>query len=127
MGWIKSSLGQKKRHSGEINLLLVNLLNSAGIETYPVLAAERDYGKVDTTYPYLDRFNKVIAFAIADNKQYVLDATQENCPAGLTPYSLLNTTGFLVDKKKFNLIKIAPGNRTYKNVITVTGTWMQKD
>lgn len=113
---------RKKGTSSEINLLLVNLLNSAGIETYPVLAAERDYGKVDTTFPFLDRFNKVIAFAIADNKQYVLDATQENCPAGLTPYPLLNTTGFLVDKKKFNLIKIAPGNRTYKNVITITGT-----
>jgi len=113
---------RKKGTSGEINLLLVNLLNSVGIETYPVLAAERDYGKVDTTYPFLDRFNKVIAFAVADNKQYVLDATQENCPAGLTPYSLLNTTGFLVDKKKFNLIKIAPGTRTYKNVITIAGT-----
>ncbi len=113
---------RKKGTSSEINLLLVNLLNSAGIETYPVLAAERDYGKVDTTYPFLDRFNKVIALAVADNKQFVLDATQENCPAGLTPYSLLNTTGFLVDKKKFNLIKIAPGNRTYKNVITIAGT-----
>ena len=119
---LKAVWDRKKGTSSEINLLLVNLLNSAGIETYPVLAAEREYGKVDTTYPFLDKFNKVIAFAIADNKQYVLDATQENCPAGLTPYSLLNTTGFLVDKKKFNLIKIAPGNRSYKNVITVSGT-----
>jgi len=116
---LKAVWDRKKGSSGEINLLLTNLLNTAGIETYPVLVAERDFGKIDTTYPFLDRFNKTIAFAIADGKQYLLDASQENCPAGLTPYPLLNTTGFLVDKKKFNLIKIAPGNKAYRNVITI--------
>ena len=116
---LKAVWDKKKGAAGEINLLLVNLLNSAGIETYPVLAAERDFGRVDTAYPFLDRFNKTIAFAIADGKQYILDATQQNCPAGLTPYPLLNTTAFLVDKKKFNLLKIAPGNRSYKNVVVV--------
>src|SRR5688572_1137905 len=110
---------RKKGAAGEINLLLVKRLNSAGIETYPLLAAERDFGKVDTTYPFLDRFNKTVAFAIADGKQYILDATQENCPAGLTPYPLLNTTAFLVDKKKYNLLKIAPGNKSSKNIIVV--------
>ena len=119
---LKAVWDRKKGGAGEINLLLVNLLNSAGIEAYPVLAAERDFGKVDTTYPFIDRFNKTVAFAIADGKQYVLDATQDNCPAGLTPYPLLNTIGFLVDKKKYNLIKIAPGIRSYRNIISIKGT-----
>lgn len=119
---LKTVWDRKKGSAGEINLLLVNLLKTAGIETYPVLAAERDFGKVDTTYPYIDRFNKTIAFAIADGKQFLLDATQENCPPGLTPYSLLNTTGFLVDKKNYNLIKIGTGNKAYRNLITVNAT-----
>ena len=123
---LKAVWDRKKGSAGEINLLLVNLLISAGIEAYPVLAAERDFGKVDTTYPYLDRFNKTVAFAIADGKQFLLDATQENCPVGLTPYPLLNTTAFLVDKKIYNLIKIAPGNKGYKNVIAVKGTMDEK-
>jgi len=118
---LKTVWERKKGSAGEINLLLVNLLKSAGIETFPVLAAERDFGKVDTIYPFVDRFNKTIAFAIADGKQYLLDATQENCPPGLTPYALLNTTGFLVDRKKYNLINISPGNKSYKNIIKVTG------
>src|SRR5688572_22424374 len=101
---LKAVVDRKKGSSGEMNLLLVNLLTFAGIEAYPVLAAERDYVKVDTTYPYIERFNKTVAFAIADGKQYVLDASQNNCPAGLTPYPLLGTTAFLVDKKKFKLI-----------------------
>jgi hypothetical protein len=119
---IKAVWDRKKGSAGEINLLLINLLNTAGIETYPVLAAERDFGKVDTTFPFIERFNKTIAFSIADGKQFLLDATQDNCPAGLTPYPILGTTGFLVDKKKFNLIKIAAGNKSYKNVISVNGT-----
>jgi hypothetical protein len=118
---IKAVWDRKKGSAGEINLLLVNLLITAGIETYPVLAAERDFGKVDTTFPYLERFNKTIAFSIADGKQFLLDATQDNCPAGLTPYPLLGTRGFIVDKKKFNLIKIASGNKSYKNKITISG------
>ena len=118
---IKAVWDRKKGSAGEINLLLVNLLATAGIETYPVLAAERDFGKVDPTFPYIERFNKTIAFSIIDGKQFLLDATQDNCPAGLIPYPILGTTGFIVDKKKFDLIEIASGNKSYKNNISVNG------
>ncbi len=119
---LKAVVDKKKGSAGEMNLLLVNLLTFAGIEAYPILAAERDYGKVDTTYPYFDRFNKTVALAIAEGKQYVLDASQYNCPLGLTPYPLLGTVAFIVDKKKFNLIRIAPGNKFFKNIITVNAS-----
>jgi len=118
---LKAVWERKKGSAGEINLLLINLLNSVHIEAYPVLAAERDFGKIDTAYPYIERFNKTVAFAIADGKQYILDATQENCPAGLTPFPLLGTKAFLVDKKMFNIIKISPGISYYKNVTTIKG------
>jgi hypothetical protein len=123
---LKAVWERKKGSAGEINLLLINLLNSAHIEVYPVLAAERDFGKIDTTYPYIERFNKTVAFAIADGRQYILDATQENCPAGLTPFPLLGTKGFLVDKKIFNIIKISPGASYYKNAVTIKGTMDKK-
>ena len=118
---VKAVWDRKKGTSGEMNLLLTNLLKSAGIEAYPILAAERDYGKIDSTYPFVDKFNKTVVLAIADSRQFVLDATQENCPLGLTPYPLLGTSAFLVDRKNFNLIRIAPGNRFYKNSITIKG------
>ena len=119
---LKAVWERKKGSAGEINLLLINLLNTAHIEVYPVLAAERDFGKIDTTYPYIERFNKTVAFAIADGRQYILDATQENCPAGLTPFPLLGTRAFLVDKKIFNIIKISSGSSSYKNAVTIRGT-----
>lgn len=119
---IKNIWDKKSGTNGELNLLLVNLLTTSGLETYPVLVAERNYGKIDTTYPFLDKFNKPVAFVIADGKQYLLDATQDYCPVGLTPYPILGTSAFLVDKKKFSIIKISPGNKSYKNVININGT-----
>ena len=38
---LRSVLDNKKGSAGEMNLLLVNLLRSNGIETYPVLVAGR--------------------------------------------------------------------------------------
>lgn len=118
---VKVVWDRKKGTSGELNLLLTNLLKSAGIEAYPILAAERDFGKIDSTFPFVDKFNKTVVLAVADSRQFVLDATQENCPLGLTPYPLLGTSAFLVDKKNFNLIRIGAGNRFYKNTITIKG------
>lgn len=119
---LKPVADRKKGTSGELNLLLVNLLTTVGIEAYPILAAERDFGKIDTTYPFADKFNKTVAFAIADNKQYILDASVDNAPPDLTPFQLLGTTAFLVDKKKFNLIHISPGNKFYKNIVSIEGS-----
>ena len=116
---VKTIWEKKRGTTGGINLLLINLLKSNGIEVYPLLVAERDFGKIDTTYPFLDRFNKVVAFAIADGQQYILDATEKNTPVGLTPFSLLNTIAFLVDKKGYKLLRIASANKTYKNRILI--------
>jgi hypothetical protein len=114
-------LEKKKGSPSEMNLLFINLLQAFGVETYPLLVAERGFGKVDTTFPYRNQFNKTVVFAIADGNQYILDASLENCPVGLTSYPLLGTTAFLVDKKKFTLLHIVSGKKYFKNIITING------
>lgn len=119
---------EKKRGSaGEINLLLVNLLRSYNIETYPLLVAERDFGKIDSTYPFLERFNKVVALARIGDQQFILDATQKNTAAGLTPYPLLNTLAFLVDKKDYKLLRISSASKSYRNRIMITAELSEKE
>lgn len=97
---VKSVLEKKKGNAGDINLLLVSLLRSAGLTAYPVLVAERDQGLIDTMYSYLGQFGKVVAMAVIDNKQYVLDGTDMDTPYFMIPADLVNTIGFVVDKKK---------------------------
>ena len=114
---LKNVWEKRTGSAGEINLLLVNLLQHFDIEAYPLLVAERDYGKVDTAYPFVDRFNKTCAYAVADGKTYILDASQKYNIAGLIPYPLLNTYAFLVDRKKFSLFKIRSRDEKYDNFI----------
>lgn len=97
---VKDVLEKKKGNSGDINLLLVSLLKSAGLEAYPLLVSERENGLIDTTYSYLDQFNKVVALVNCEGKQYVLDGTDLDTPFFMVPSDLLNTIGYLVDKKK---------------------------
>ncbi|MDP4265758.1 MAG: DUF3857 domain-containing protein [Bacteroidota bacterium] len=116
---LKNAWEKRSGTAGEINLILINLLQTFKIEVYPLLVAERDYGKVDTTYPFVDRFNKVAAYVRAGTKMFILDATKKFSPPGLIPFPLLNTIAFVVDKKYFRLIRILNNRDTYHNIITV--------
>jgi hypothetical protein len=112
--WEKSS-----GTSGEINLVLINLLQAFKLNAYPLLVAERDFGKVDPQIPLIDRFNKTVAYVVTDDNIYILDATQKFCPFGLTPYPLLNTYALVVNKKNDKLLDIGYNNATYNNNVTV--------
>lgn len=112
----------KKGNTAELNLILINLLKDENIEVYPLLLAERTYGKLDTTFPYLDQFNKLIAFAITDNRQFILDATEEYGSVDLVPYEYLNTKAFLLDLKKYQFITIASTAKSYNSNIVINGS-----
>ncbi|RYZ61700.1 MAG: DUF3857 domain-containing protein [Chitinophagaceae bacterium] len=117
----KSTLEKKKGNTGEINLLLVSLLRSAGVEAYPLLVSERRHGLVDTAYSFLDQFNSVVAIAYADGKQYVLDGTDKITPFFLVPSDLLNTIGFLIDKKKQGFVYFKNLPQKQREFIALTG------
>ena len=122
---VKDAWQTKSGNSGEINLLLINLLKEAGLETYPMLVSERFNGKVNKSYPFMDQFNSVFACVIISNKKYYLDATDKNIPAHITPSTILNTTAFVVNRKAGGLINITNDTLQYKeNIIadlTVAG------
>lgn len=92
-------MAKKSGTSGEINLILVNLLKEAGLEAYPMLVSERFHGKVNVAYPFIEQFNSVFACVIINNKKHYLDATDKAIAPHLTPSSILNTTAFLVNRK----------------------------
>jgi hypothetical protein len=116
---LKKIWDKRSGTNGEINLILLNLLESFSIESYPLLVAERNYGKVYPDIPLLDRFNKTVAYILADGKTFIADATQKNCPFGLTPYPLLNTFGLIVSKKTDKLITIGSKNEMYDTDINM--------
>lgn len=118
---VKNVWEKKTGNSGEINLILINLLKSAGLAVNPLLVSERDYGKIDTVYPFLSQFEKVVAYVTAGGQHYVLDGTDHETPSFIIPFDLLNTTGFIVDKKNASLIKLIDDTRKNLNTVTLIG------
>jgi hypothetical protein len=62
----KDFLKSKTGNCAEINLFLAGMLNSAGIDAYPVLLSTRMHGKLNKDYPLYNSFNYVIVQAIID-------------------------------------------------------------
>lgn len=118
---IKQAWSKKTGTSGEINLALVTLLRDAGIESYPLLVSERDHGKVNADYPFIDQFNTVYAYAIADGKKFYLDGTDRFTPSHIIPHSILNTTALVVNRKAGGLIQIKDEQFEYRDYVNVTG------
>jgi len=116
---IKKIWESRTGSAGEINLVLISLLQTFGIEASPLLIAERDFGKIDPAFPFIDRFNKTAAYAVADGKTFIMDATQKYCPPGLTPYPVLNTYALVVDKKTMNIMQIKSDKEAYKTLAIV--------
>ena len=95
---VKSAWKDKKGTSGEINLILVNLLIDAGLNAHPVLISTRNHGRVNIFAPSTRQFNKVMAYVEIDKQVYVLDATEKFTPSRLIPQEALASEGLVIEK-----------------------------
>ncbi|MFN8258461.1 MAG: DUF3857 domain-containing protein [Bacteroidales bacterium] len=102
---LKSVSTKKQGSMAEINLLLVNLLRSVGVEAYPVLISTRSHGKINQFYPRISSFNTVLALAKVKGKNILMDATIAYLRPGQLTYNTINGEGLMVDK---NLIAWVP-------------------
>ena len=105
-GSLKKTLENKKGTSADINLLLASMLEKAGITVYPVLLSTRNNGLLRVATPVVSQFNYVICLAKANDKSYLLDATERLLPLGMLPERCLNGQGFAVAKEGFQWVPL---------------------
>ena len=115
----KDCWNKKKGSTGDINIILLNLLRDAGIESYPLLASTRDHGRVMSAYPLLRQFNTLLIYAQIGDNAYILDASDKYNPAGLIPYDVLGTEAFVVDAQKSGFVTLWDSRSLSKNVISI--------
>lgn len=117
---VKDAWEKKKGTSGDINLILLNLLKSAELDIAPLLVSKHGHGKVNSNYPFIDQFNSVMAYITINNKSYVLDAS-DFTPPEFIPLTVLNTNAFIVSRKrgKGSIITLEDNERTKKNLVAV--------
>jgi hypothetical protein len=112
---------EKKGSVAEMNLLLINLMRSAGLQADPLLVSERWHGKVNTDQAFLTQFNKAIACVLINEQYYYLDATSPQQILELIPRDLLNTTAYLVNKKNSRFITLTDLDHFERRTINFIG------
>ncbi len=117
----KDCWNKKKGTSGDINIILLNLLRDAGIECYPLLGSTRDHGRVISAYPLLRQFNTLLVYAQIGDNSYILDASDKYNPAGLIPYNVLGSDAFVVDAQKSGFVTLWDNRSVHKNIISIAG------
>jgi hypothetical protein len=95
---VKSAWSDKKGTSGEINLILVNLLKEYGLKASPLLVSTHDNGFVRTHLADITQFNKVLAYVTINNNNYILDATDKYGYPGLIPEEIMYSEGLVIEK-----------------------------
>ena len=95
---IKKALKEKKGNAADVNLTLVAMLRYAGIDANPLIISTKENQL--PIFPTVDRLNYVIAYAVINDKEYFLDATEEFSDINLLPLKDYNWKGILVDNNK---------------------------
>jgi len=108
---LKDFIKTKSGNSADLNLYLAGLLQSIGVEAYPVIISTRDHGKIRVDYPFLHYFNYVITIAKVDNEFVLLDATESLCNFGEIPTRCMNDIGLIINKSKVDWL-------TFNNSLT---------
>lgn len=95
---VQEAWDSKTGSSAEINVIILNLLKSVGIKSYPMMVSTRSHGKVDKSFANLGQFNTLDVLALdAAGQYYVLDGTLRNQSYNVPPLNVLNTLGLAID------------------------------
>lgn len=93
-------LKEKVGNVADVNFLLINLLNQAGINAWPIITKRRYNGILEKDKPSLVELDYVFVVALLDGEKVFLDATDKFISAGELPLRALNPNGVLIDKSK---------------------------
>ena len=103
----KKVLEKKKGTAADINMLMIAMLNKAGLDAEPVLLSTRDHGFIRQSYPMARQFNYVIGIVRFADKSLLLDATEKYLPYNTLPSRCLNGQGLVISKTNHGWIDIA--------------------
>lgn len=94
---VKKAFDEKKGNVSEINISLINLLNSAGLKAEMMLLGTRKRGLPKRSHPVMSDFNYLIAKVDVNGQTYLLDAAEKEMPFDMLPFRCLNYYGRVMD------------------------------
>jgi hypothetical protein len=109
-------------NASDINMILCRLLTQSGVPTCPVAVSTDEDDRIDSHYATRDKFDRTIAYATVNGRNYVLDASEKDNQWFSTPYNLLNSLGLYMDVNQSvtGLIRLE-ANAPAKNMVFIDG------
>ena len=108
--------------SGDLNMMLINMLKDVGIQAYPVVMSTRRHGRLPQTYPSLNKLNTFVVAVPNGTGWLYLDASSADGYVNVLSPNLYVETARLIQKGKpsqwVNLQKIGEA----RSQITVIGS-----
>ncbi|WP_281310716.1 DUF3857 domain-containing protein [Flavobacterium flavigenum] len=115
---VKEAYKNQTGNVAEINFILINMLEFAGIKANPVLVSTIENGT--PVYPTRTGFNYVIAAAEIDGKQILLDASHKFTSPNILPLNVLNWKGRLIKSDgSSEEINLVPAAQSKENVMMI--------
>jgi len=115
---IKNLLSTKVGNSAEINLLLTQLLQTAGLKAYPVVLSTVDLGMLLAYSPSISQLNYVVASISVNDRIHLLDATQKQSEINMIAPQALNYSGFIMTPKEATEISLLYPDRS-KTILSI--------
>lgn len=91
---IRNTFNNKSGNVADINLLLVSMLQKAGLNASPVVSSTVSNLMLNYSFPSITSLNYVIAAVDIDNTTYLMDATERYSRINMLPMRALNHRGF---------------------------------
>jgi hypothetical protein len=99
---------EKVGNSTDINFMLLHLFKKLDIEANPVVISTRSNGLLNSFYPSYEKLNYTMVCATIDEKEYLLDATENELAFGMLPLRCLNQQGRVVTRQQGKWVDINP-------------------
>lgn len=113
-GNLNRVINQKKGSSAEINLILMGMLQAAGLKSSPVLISTRENGRPQTATPMLAQFNHLIVVTEFNQENLLVDVVGEEARFLALPTMDLNGQGFAVRKEKWGWMPIVSSDKLFR-------------
>ncbi len=104
----------------ELNLSMMILLLELDFLVDPVILSTRDNGRVNPSFPLLDRFNYTIVAVYVENERILVDITDELLKPGSLPHRCLNHLARVVRPDGAGEIIEITGKDKYKELNSFT-------
>ncbi|MCC5908221.1 MAG: DUF3857 domain-containing protein [Balneolaceae bacterium] len=98
----------------EINLTLLAMLRGAGIEAKPLYISNRDFGRINKSFPSLFQFNSLLVVSEIEGDTYFMDASYPNSVPNLIPVEAYNEQGMALGEDGYEWIDISPERSIFK-------------